>query len=83
MVRIDGKKVSRIKQYTHAGKQPKGVLNGRRRESTVLGPARGKMQAVYIGVNLEPTPHTVGFEVLGMADSTDGAQIMGAKQRDP
>jgi hypothetical protein len=71
MVRIDGKKVHRIEQYTYAGELPPGVLNGWRRDSAVLGPERGQMQAVYIGVNLEPVPHTVGFEVLNMTNSKE------------
>jgi hypothetical protein len=73
MVRIDGKVVDPIEQYIYAGKLPQGVLNGWRRDDPVLGPERGQMQAVYIGVNLEPTPHTVGFEVLRKTDSIDGS----------
>ena len=74
IVRIDGKKVHRrIEQYKDAGNLPRGVLNGWRRDSPVLGPDRGQMQAVYIGENLESTPHTVGFEVLSTTDSTEGS----------
>ena len=59
VVRIDGKTVDPSEQYAYAGNLRRGVLNGWRRDSPVIGPERGQMQAVYIGVNLAPTPHAV------------------------
>lgn len=75
VITIDGHILDENHQDLSMGELPNGVLDAWFEGVSWLPPDRGLLTPIVIAYDLDPTPHTLGLEILNTTHSGDGAGI--------